>query len=61
MTLRRRSTRANRRAPIRRIPVSSPSGMDPQTEYIYIRQDLIRILVIGAILLGLMIILAVIF
>ena len=61
MTLRRRSTRANRRAPIRRIPSSNPSGIDPQMEYVYIRQDLMRILVIGGILFALMIALSFVF
>ncbi len=54
----RRSTRARRRPPIRPLKPSNPAGIDPAIEYSFIRQDLVRILSIGAILLVLMIVLA---
>jgi hypothetical protein len=59
MSTRRRSSRANRRPPIRNIKESTPIGADPLLEYRYIRHDLIRILSIGGGLLLLMIVLAV--
>ncbi|MBA3469806.1 MAG: hypothetical protein H0T53_09190 [Herpetosiphonaceae bacterium] len=59
MSTRRRSTRANRRPPIRNIKESNPIGADPLLEYRYIRRDLVRILAIGGGLLAIMIVLAV--
>lgn len=59
MSTRRRSTRTNRRPPIRNIKESTPIGTDPVLEYSYIRRDLIRVLSIGGGLIGLMIILAI--
>lgn len=59
MTINRRSTRARRRPPIRNIKTSSSAGMNPDVEYIYIRHDLIRIILMGGGLLALMVVLAV--
>ncbi len=59
MSTRRRSSRANRRPPIRNIKESAPIGADPLLEYSFIRRDLVRILAIGGGLLLLMVILAV--
>ena len=58
-TTRRRSSRANRRSPLRNIKESTPIGADPLVEYSYIRRDLVRILIIGGGLIAIMIVLAV--
>ena len=59
MSTRRRSSRANRRPPIRNIKESAPIGADPLLEYRFIRRDLIRIITLGGGLLALMVVLAV--
>ncbi len=58
MSTRRRSSRANRRPPIRNIKESTPIGADPLLEYRFIRRDLVRILAIGGGLIALMVVLA---
>ena len=60
MNSRRRSSRANRRAPIRPIKTSNPAGLDPVIEYKSIREDLVRILIVGGALIALMIVLAIV-
>lgn len=59
MAPRRRSTRANRRPPIRNLKDSNPGGLDHTLEYTYIRRDLLRILGIGGGLIAVMIVLAI--
>ncbi len=59
MTINRRSTRARRRSPIRNIKASTSTGINPDVEYIYIRHDLVRIILMGGGLLAIMVVLAV--